>query len=75
MKTWFNGLAKETLAGDNLPKSEPRVATGNTVATFQGYPNFPSDDSGSEVEMEGPPTQVADGLAEMREQFQMLLAK
>ena len=29
-------------------------ATGNTVATFQGYPSLPSDDSGLEVEMEGP---------------------
>ena len=66
---------QETLAGGYLPKSEPRVATGNTVATFKGYPSLPSDDSGSEVEMEGPSDQVTNSMAEMKEQFKMLLAK
>ena len=42
------------------------------VATFQGYPNLPSDDSGSEVEMEGPSHPAMDGLAEIRQQFQQL---
>ena len=51
VKTWFNGLAREVLTGEDLPVREPGVATGNTVANFQGYPNLPSDDSG--VEMEG----------------------
>jgi len=41
------------------------------VATFQGYPSLPSD-SESEVEMEGPSYPAMDGLAEMRQQFQML---
>ena len=54
---------------------EPSVATGNTVASFQGYPSLPSDDSGSEVEMEGPSHPVVDGMAEMRRQFQMLQAQ
>jgi len=58
VKTWFNELARETLAEDHLSESEIRVATGNTVATFQGYPSLPSDDSGSEVEMEGPSSNV-----------------
>ena len=75
MKTWFNELARETLAEDHLSESEIRVATGNTVATFQGYPNLPSDDSGSGVEMEGPGTQATGVLAEMREQFKMLLVQ
>ena len=61
--------------GDHLPESEPRVATGNTVATFQGYSSLHSDYSGSEVEMERPSNPMMDGLAEMKEQFQMLLAK
>ena len=71
MKTWFNGLAREVLAGEDLPVRESSVATGNTVATFQGYPSLPSD-SESEVEMEGPSYPAMDGLAEMRQQFQML---
>ena len=61
MKTWFNGLAREVLTGEDLPVREPSVATGNTMATFQGYPSLPSDDSGSEVEMEGPSLPVIDG--------------
>ena len=43
------------------------VTTGNTVATFQGYPSLPSDDSESEGEMEGPSHQGLDGMAEMRQ--------
>ena len=35
VKTWFNGLAREVLTREDLPVSEPRVATGNTVVTFQ----------------------------------------
>ena len=46
VKTWFNGLAREVLIGEDLPAIEYSVATGNTVATFQGYPSLPSDDSG-----------------------------
>ena len=75
VKTWFNGLAREVLTREDLPVREPSVATGNTVATFQGYPSLPSDDSGSEVEMEGPSHPVIDGMAEMRRQFQMLQAQ
>ena len=75
LKTWFNGLAREVLTGEDLPVRGPRVATGNTVATFQGYPNLPSDDSGSEVEMERPSHPAMDGLAEMRQQFQQLQAQ
>ena len=55
VKTCFDRLASETLAGDQLSKSELQVATENTVATFQGYPSLPSDDTWSEVEMEGAP--------------------
>ena len=51
------------------------MATGNTVATFQGYPSLPSDDSGSEGEMEGPSHPAMDGLEEMRQQFQQLQAQ
>ena len=75
VKTWFNGLAREVLTGEDLPAHEPRVATGNTVATVQGYPNLTSDDSGSELEMEGPSHPVMDGLALMRQQFQQLQAQ
>ena len=54
VKTWFNGLAREVLTGEDSPVRESSGATGNTVATFQGYPSLPSDNSGSEVEMERP---------------------
>ena len=75
MKIWFNGLAREVLTGEDLPVRRPRVATGNTVAIFQGYPNLPSDDSGLEIVTEGPSNPVMDGLAEMRQQFQLLQAQ
>ena len=58
-----------------MPVSESSVATGNTVATFQGYLSLPSDDSGSEVEMEGPSHPVIDGMEEIRQQFQLLQAQ
>ena len=63
VKTWSNGLAKEVLTGEDLPVSESSVATGNTVATFQEYPSLPSDNSGSEVEMEGPSHPAIDDMA------------
>ena len=75
MKTWFNGLAREVLTGEDLPVRESSGATGNTVATFQGFPSLPSDDSGSEVEMEGPSHPAIDGMAEIRQQFQLLQAQ
>ena len=75
VKTWFNRLAREVLTVEDLPVCGQRVATGNTVATFHGYPNLPSDDSGSEVEMEGPSHPAMDGLAVMRQQFQQLQAQ
>ena len=74
MKTWFNRLARETLAGDQLSESELRVATGNTVATFQDYPSLPSDVSGSEVEMEGVPNPPTENMAVMMGQLQQILA-
>ena len=38
MKTWFNGLAREVLTGEDLAVREPvREATENTMDTFQGY--------------------------------------
>ena len=75
VKTWFNRLAREVLTGEDLPVHGPRVATGNTVAKFQGYPSLPSEDSGSEVEMEGPSHPRMDGLMKMRLQFQQLQAQ
>ena len=75
VKTWFNGLAREVLTGEDSPVRESSGATGNTVATFQGYPSLPSDNSGSEVEMEGPSHPAIDGLAEIRQQFQQLQAQ
>ena len=75
VKTWFNGLAREVLTGEDLPVRESSGATGNTVATFQGYPSLPSDDSGSEVEMERPSHPAIDGMAEIRQQFQLLQAQ
>jgi len=50
------------------------VATGNTVAAFQGYPSLPSDDSGSEVEMEGAPNPPMDNMAVVMGQVQQILA-
>ena len=75
VKTWFNGLAREVLTGEDLPVRESSRATGNTVATFQGYPSLPSDNSGSEVEMERPSQRAVDGMAEIRLQFQLLQAQ
>ena len=74
VRTWFNGLAREVLTGEDLPVRVSSVGTGNTVATFQGYPSLPSD-SESEVEMEGPSYPAMDGLGEMRQQFQQLQAQ
>ena len=51
------------------------MATGNTVATFHGYPSLPSDDSETEVEMEGPSHPAMDSMAEIRQQFQLLQAQ
>ena len=73
VKTWFNGLAREVL--EDLPVRVSSVTTGNTVATFQGYPSLPRDDSESEGEMEGPSHPAIDGMAEIRQQFQMLQAQ
>ena len=75
VKTWLNGLAREVLTGEDLPVRVSSVTTGNTVANFQGYPSLPSNDSESEGEMEGPSHPVIDGMAEIRQQFQMLQAQ
>ena len=45
VKTWFNEIARELLTGEDLPVRRSSVPTGNTVATFQGYPSLPSDNS------------------------------
>ena len=74
VKTWFNRLAREVLTGVDLPVRKPSVAKGNIVANFQGYPSLPSEDSGSEVEMEGPSQTAIDGMAKIRQQFQLLQA-
>ena len=75
VKTWFNGLAREVLTGEDLPVRRLSETTVGNVATFQGYPSLPSDDSESEGEMEGPSHPVLDGMAEMRQQFQLLQAQ
>ena len=75
VKTWFNRLAREVLTGEDLPVRVSSETTGNTVATFQGYPSLPSDDSGSEGEMKGPSHPAIDGMAEIRQQFQLLQAQ
>ncbi len=63
MRNFFNGLARE-----DLPGRVPSVNPGNTVATSQGYPSLPSDDSESEGEMEGPSHPGLDGMAEIRKE-------
>ena len=75
MKIWFNRLARETLAGDHLTESELHVATGNTMAKLQGYPSLPSDNSGSEIEMEGSSNPPTDNMAVIMGQLQQILAK
>ena len=60
MKSFFKNVARETLAGDYLPKSEPSVedqqqssaAASSTVEEYQGYPTLPCDKSDQEIEME-----------------------
>ena len=49
-----------------------RLATGNTVAAFQGYPSLPSDDSESEMETEGQANPPTDNVAVMMGQLQQL---
>ena len=75
VKTWFNGLAREVLTGEDWPVRRLSETTVGSVATFQGYPSLPSDDSESVGEMEGPSHPVLDGMAEMRQQFQLLQAQ
>ena len=83
VKTWFNGLARETLAGDYLSERAPNgsrvpagsVATENTVAEFHGYLTLPSDDSEYEVEMEGQQSQQPDNMAVVMGQLKQLLTK
>ena len=75
VKNFFNGLAREVLTGEELPGRVPSVNPGSTVATAQGYPSLPSDDSESEVEMEGPSHPGLDSMAEIRQQFQILQAQ
>ena len=45
------------------------------MAAFQGYPTLPSDDSESEVEMEGQQPQQPDSMAVVMGQLQQLLTK
>jgi hypothetical protein len=83
VKTWYNGLARETLAEDYLSERAPNgsrvpagsVATGNTVAEFHGYPTLPSDDAESEVKMEGQQSQQPDNMAVVMGQLKQLLTK
>jgi len=72
VKTWFDGLAREVLTGEDLPVRRLSVTSGNTVTTFQGYPSLPDNDSELEGEMEGPSHPAMDGMAEIRQQFQMM---
>ena len=52
VRTWFNVLARETVAGDYLPQSEliagsqqqSSAVASVTVDQFQGYPTLPSDE-------------------------------
>jgi len=62
VKNFFNGLAREVLTGEELPGRVPSVNPGSTVATSQGYPSLPSDDSELEGEMEGPSHPGLDGM-------------
>ena len=73
VKTWFNGLAREVLTGEDLSVRESSVATGNTVDTFQEYPSLPRDDSETEVEMEGPSHPAIDSMAEIIQLLQSQL--
>ena len=75
VKTWFSGLAREVLTGEDLPVRRLSETTVGSVATLQGYPSLPSDDSESEGEMEGTSHPAIDGMAEIRRQFQLLQAQ
>ena len=66
VKTFFNGLAREVLTGEDLPVRRISATTGNTVETFHGYPSLPDDDSELEGEMEEPSNPAMDDMAEMR---------
>ena len=59
MTSFFKNVARETLAGDYMPESEPSVeeqqqgsaAANSTEEQDQGYPTLPSDESESDQEM------------------------
>ena len=59
MRTWFNGVSRETLAGDYFPTSElsvespqqSRAVTSIKEEPFQGYLTLPSDESDMELDM------------------------
>ena len=61
VKSFFKNVARETLAGDYMPESEPSVeeqqqgstAANSTEEQDQGYSNLPSDESDSDQEMKG----------------------
>ena len=52
MKSFFNSIARETLARENIPEGKLRLteqqqsiaATSDTVKTYSVYPTLPSDD-------------------------------
>ena len=53
MKSFFNSIARETLARENIPEGKLRLteqqqsiaATSDTVKTYSVYPTLPRDDS------------------------------
>ena len=59
VRTWFNGIARETLAGDNISASalsvenqqQDSAAVRVTVEPCRGYPNLLSDKSYTELDI------------------------
>jgi len=44
VKSFFNSIARETLARENIPEGKLRLTTSDTVKTYSVYPTLPSDD-------------------------------
>ena len=76
--SFFKNVARETLAGDYMPESEPNVeeqqgsaAANSTEEQDQGYPTLPSDESDSDQEMlEG---QQGNPLEAVMQQLQQII--
>ena len=81
--SFFKNVARETLAGDYMPESEPSVeeqqqgsaAANSTEEQDQGYPTLPSDESDSDLEMEGQQGNPLEAVMQQLQQMKLELTE